>query len=499
MPRHHTLSFTLALTVLSGCASLSHNNSAPSGTSSPPDHPLASTVDPAQTAPLPESTSVALNPVELASPQLRTVDLTAHADDLWDRIRTGFAIPNMSAPEVVEQQAWYLSHQDFLQRSFERSSHYLYHVVEELHKRGMPTELALLPFIESAYNPMAYSRAHASGMWQFIPTTGKNYNLQQDRWHDERRDIVASTDAALNYLEALYEMHGDWTLALASYNWGEGAVKRAIDRNTAANRPTDYLSLNMPEQTRNYFPKLQALKNIIANPGAYGLVLPPIENEPYFVSVPRTRDIDVGTAARMADMPVEDFKALNPSFNRPVILASSDAAILLPADRVALFESNLKGNEGPLNTWAAYSVKRGERLDRVAEKFGMSLASLCEANGITSRTRVRPGQELLVQHHVALAVPRRLPEAQPFEPAENRILKVSYTPQAETPRHASTVYVVRSGDTLYSIAKHFGLTVAAIEAQNELKASALAKGQKLVLPSSLLASSQASPTKAKSH
>lgn len=466
-----------ALALLAGCAT------------SPPPPTAAATgaqfsSDSIATQPShPDSTiaieSGTLNPVLLKEPVApHTVDLTAHADDVWDRIRMGFAIPNMDSPLVVEQQAWFLSHQDYLQRAVARSSHYIYHVVEELKKRGMPTELALLPFIESAYNPMAYSRAHASGMWQFIPTTGKNYNLKQDWWSDERRDVVASTDAALSYLQVLYQMHGDWTLALASYNWGEGAVKRAIEKNQAEGKPTDYLSLNMPDETRSYYPKLQALKNIIANPAAFGVVLPKIENEPYFVSVPRTRDMDVQTAAKFAEMPVEDFKALNPAFNRPVIASSHTEQILLPADRVAIFQAHLESNVDPLVTWEAYHVRRGERLDRIAAHFGMSVSALCQANSLGPRSRVRPGQELLVQRHG-----RALRSNASGESVEGMqqamIVRASYDePESETERGFST-YVVRRGDTLSRIAKRFHTTADAIRRENHLASNRLARGLRL--------------------
>lgn len=499
MHRHQALLLTLALSLLAGCASTPHHStdlavapssSAPSSNNSlAPQPPLAV---------LANSPAAPLSPVQLETNALQTVDLTAHADDVWDRIRTGFAIPNMNSPLVVEQQAWYLSHQDFLQRAVERSSHYLYHVVVELEKRHMPTELALLPFIESAYNPMAYSRAHASGMWQFIPTTGKDYNLQQDWWRDERRDVVASTDAALNYLQALYEMHGDWTLALASYNWGEGAVKRAIERNAAANQPTDYLSLNMPEETRSYYPKLQALKNIIANPAAFGVVLPRIDNQPYFVSVPHNRDMDMKTAARLAGMQLDDFKALNPSFNRPVISHSAVTTLLIPADRAAAFQSNLEGIAEPLTTWSAYTVRRGERLDRIAARFGMTVSALCEANSLPTRARLRPGQALLVENRGAGAriVPASMDTAP--SPLQDKMVRVSYSP-APTQHRLSAVYVVHGGDTLFSIARRFNTTVDAIRAQNHLGGRQIDSGERLVIPATLVASSQWQNTKSRTH
>src|ERR1700731_763473 len=223
----------------------------------------------------------------------------------------------------------------------ERSQKYLYYIVEELESRHMPTELALLPFIESAYNPQALSVAKAAGMWQFVPGTGRTYNLKQNMWQDERRDVLASTGAALDYLSRLHDMFGDWYLALAAYNWGEGNVQRAIARNQAAGLPTDYLSLKLPVETRNYVPKLQAVKNIIANPQLYGLTLPAGPNRPYFVSVKTSHDIDVDVAARLAGMPLDEFKALNPSFKKPLIVGSIESPNLLPFDNAQNLERNL--------------------------------------------------------------------------------------------------------------------------------------------------------------
>ena len=399
----------------------------------------------------------------------RTLDLTLKPDDIWDRIRNGFGIPNIETPLVAEQQAWYLSHPDYLRRAVDRSSRYLYHVVEELNKRHMPTELALLPFVESAYNPMAYSRAHASGMWQFIPGTGRSYNLKQDWWRDERRDVIASTDAALNYLQAIYEMHGDWHLALASYNWGEGSVKRAIERNTAAGLPTDYLSLSMPDETRNYVPKLQALKNIIANPEAFGVTLPRIDNEPYFVAVERSRDIDVRTAARLANMSIEDFRALNPSFNRPVIRGSSGTPLLVPADREGAFRNGLESHES-LATWQAHTVARKETLEKIAARYGMTVAALREVNGLGPKARVRVGQGLLVQKKGGGDVNLRFAS---FKPASD---------DADEPAAAARAYVVRRGDTLHSIAQRFRVSEDRLRAANRLKGSTVAVGSSLSIP-----------------
>ncbi len=405
MQRPSLLAIFSCVTLLFGCAQITpqtnststpqlnqtSQNTAPVYIALPaPSAGFIQSVSQAESQTLPESTRNQI---------AKTLDLIARPNDIWVRIRNGFGIPNIDTPLVTEKQAWFLSHSESLQRTISRSSRYLYHVVEELEKRGMPTELALLPFIESAYNPMAYSSANASGMWQFIPSTGKNYNLKQDWWQDERRDVLASTDAALTYLQAIYEMNGDWHLALASYNWGENAVKRAIEKNQGAGLPTDYLSLRMPEETRNYVPKLQALKNIIANPELYGITLPKIENEPYFAAVNNIQGMDVTTAARLAEMPLEEFKALNPSFNRPVIRGSGDVTLLLPTNRVGIFETNLFNNARPLVTWEAYTPKKGETLSKVANRFGMNLTYLAQINGLGTKSRIKPGTALLVQNY----------------------------------------------------------------------------------------------------
>jgi len=300
------------------------------------------------------------------------IDRTDPPDDLWQRVRQGFGMPDLDGPLVREKTAWYAARSDYLARTLERGSKYLYHIVDALEQRGMPTELALLPMVESSFNPMAYSRSDASGLWQFIPTTGRRYSLQQDWWYDGRRDIVASTSAALDYLSDLYALHGDWHLALASYNWGEGAVTRAIQKNAAQNLPTDYASLAMPEETRNYVPKLQALKNIISNPEPFGIVLDPIPNRPYFATVARSADIDVQLAAKLAEMPVEEFIELNPGFNRPLLRAEASPRLVLPADRVERFHANLSKHSGDTAVhWQVAGVPPAPR--RIAQGRGAQI------------------------------------------------------------------------------------------------------------------------------
>ncbi len=392
------------------------------------------------------------------------VDRTVRRDDLWQRIRDGFAMPDLDGPLVEEKVAWYVARPDYLKRTFERSRRYLYHIVEELERRGMPTELALLPMVESSFNPMAYSRAHASGLWQFIPGTGRRYELEQNWWFDARRDIVASTAAALDYLRDVYEMHGDWHLALASYNWGENAVARALEKNRAAGLPLDYASLGMPPETRHYVPKLQALKNIVANPAPLGIELDPIANLPYFATVTKTRDIDVRLAAKLAELPVEEFVALNPGFNRPVITVAVNPRIVLPADRVEVFHANLlKHDDKALVSWQAYTPKRGEKLEGIAKKFGLTLAQLKEVNGIGPRDRAMPA--LLVVPVGGSADLGRLP--------------IMYAPPIPVPAPRMVVHVVRAGETLAKIASRYRVSPEDIRRWNRI--GRLSAGQRLTI------------------
>jgi membrane-bound lytic murein transglycosylase D len=326
----------------------------------------------------------------------------------------------------------------------------------------MPTELALVPMFESAFNPMAYSRSHASGLWQFIPGTGRRYELKQNMWYDGRRDVLASTEAALDYLRDLYEMHGDWHLALASYNWGENNVARAVTKNRKRGKPVDYLSLDMPRETRGYVPKLQALKNLIANPAAYGITLAPIANEPYFATVTKTRDIDVKLAAELAEMPVEEFINLNPGFSRPLIRSAVAPRIVLPADKVETFHDNLeKLEDRDLVSWKTYKPRRGDTLESIARQHGLSLAQLREVNGIHPRSRRVP--ELLVV---------------PIEGGEAFArLPIMYAPPVP---HGGRTHVVRRGETPWSIARRYGIPLKDLQRWNRI-GNHITAGQRLTL------------------
>jgi len=322
--------------------------------------------------------------------------LDAPYDDLWDRIRDGFEFPSSTGPLVIKHERYYSSRPDYVDRMMSRSSRYLFYIVEEVERRNMPMELALLPFIESAFNPEAFSRAKASGMWQFMPATGKDFKLTQNVFRDDRRDVIQSTDAALDYLQRLYKMFGDWELALAAYNWGEGNISKAIKRNKAKKLPTNYASLRMPAETRNYVPKLLAIKNIVANPKSYGLTLPTLENHPYFVIVTTEKDIDVDLAAEFARMTLEEFRAMNPSFNKPVILGASDPQILLPFGRAESFQENLLQYTGRLSSWTAIKVTKRETVDQLATRLDVDANQVRQINKIPKGMRIKAGSTVLI-------------------------------------------------------------------------------------------------------
>jgi membrane-bound lytic murein transglycosylase D len=319
--------------------------------------------------------------------------------DLWSRMRAGFAMPELDTQLVAEKERFYLSNREALNRMFTRGGRYLYYIVSEVERRGMPMEIALLPFVESAMNPVALSSAKAAGLWQFIPSTGRDYNLSQNWWVDNRRDVVQSTRAALDYLQKIYEMNErDWFLALASYNWGENAVARAVKNNRARGLPVDYLSLNMPAETRHYVPKLIALKHIVMRANELGIALPNVPNTPYFATIEKTRPIDLKLAAQFAGMSVEEFVALNPAHNRPVIAASRNNQIKIPADRVDAFSASVARHDlenKPLASWQPYTIKHGESLEDVARRSNVTSHDIIKANGIRAGARPLPGTQLI--------------------------------------------------------------------------------------------------------
>jgi len=387
--------------------------------------------------------------------------------DLWERVRAGFTMTEVDSPLVQRHEAWYLNRPEYFERMVARSRRYLFHIVEELEKRDMPMEIALLPMIESAYNPAAQSHMRAAGMWQFIPSTGKMYGLTQNWWYDGRRDVLAATEAALDYLQYLHERFDDWELALAAYNWGEGAVSRAITKNRKAGKPTKYKSLTMPKETRNYLPKLQAVKNIIADPAVVGFRLEPVPNRPYFAVINAPSHIDVALAARLANVPLEEFRYLNPGHNRAVITPIANRQLLVPVDKVDVFNANLQSNDQPLVTWQTYQLKRGETLQSVATKFDIGIERLREVNGLSSSRGLRPGATLLVPR--GDDADTNLDET--FDSAEFKAPLEDHTRRV--------VYRVKRGDTLSAIARRYGVSVNQIKEWNGLRKSDVQAGQRL--------------------
>ncbi|MDB5928662.1 MAG: Lytic transglycosylase, catalytic [Polaromonas sp.] len=471
----------LAASVLAGCA-----------TKQPglPDDPVLLTgpgVAPGAKAP-PKIPSGPLSAITPGQIKPLTITPTEPPRELWDRIRKGFAMPDLRNELVTDREQWYASRPDYIQRMTERSSKYLFHIVEELERRQMPTELALLPFIESAFNPQAVSSAKAAGMWQFMPATGKDFDLKQNVFRDDRRDVLASTRAALDYLQKLYGMFGDWHLALAAYNWGEGSVGRAIIKNQKMGLGTSYEELNMPAETRLYVPKLQAVKNIVANPQAFNANLPWIENHAYFQQVQITRDIDVTLAARLADVDIEQFKALNPSARRPVILAAGTPHILLPWDNALVFQRNFDAySQGQYASWTAWTAPSTMNASEAARHTGMNEAELRTMNNIPPRMLIKAGSTLLVPRSAQVETDVS------SHVADNG--QVTLAPEIVLRR---TTVKARKGESVASIASRYGVAAANVASWNGVGAeSAFRMGHQVVLylPPAARALVQAQPSR----
>ena len=409
-------------------------------------------------------------PVELAtggdpdSVTNATLQLRSEYGDLWTRIRQGFLLDDLDTPLVKTAEDWYEARPDYVARMVERSRRYLYYIVVEIEKRNMPMEIALLPMIESAYNPMAYSRSRASGLWQFIPSTGKLYGMEQNWWHDDRRNVVTATEGALDYLEKLHAEFGDWYLAMAAYNCGEGAVRRAIEINEKHGRPTDYLSLKLPAETRSYVPKLQAVKNIVNDPEKFDLTLADMPDAPYFTVVRTKKKMDVKVAAELAEMPLDEFLSLNPQHNRPVIAGADEATILLPYDKAELFAAKLELTDQPMVTWQAYKLRPGETLQQVASRFGLPLETLRSVNGIGPRAKVPVGHALLV--------PSQAPSDATVASLQNAVFTT--VPSGRTFYHR-----VRKGETLASIAARYDVSTQELKSWNSGVATKVTPGQRL--------------------
>ncbi len=470
------------LAVLSGCASSQYQPpmatltgpSTADSTPATPTEPAKSTENRAsnKTALPAVAPSTALKSMAPMSGSNQAVTSLEAPVELWDRIRRGYRMPNLQNDLVTDREQWYSSRPDYIQRMTERSSKYLFHIVEELERRNMPTELALLPFIESAFNPQAVSSAKAAGMWQFMPKTGTYFDLKQNIFRDDRRDVLASTRAALDYLQKLHTMFGDWHLALAAYNWGEGSVGRAIARNKQAGLGMGYTDLNMPAETRLYVPKLQAVKNIVGNPEAFRTELPLIENHPYFQEVTITRDIDVALAAKLADVKLEDFKALNPAAQRPVILAAGTPQILLPWDSAKVFQRNFEAYTlGQYASWTTWTVPSTMAPSEAARRTGMSESDMRSINSIPPRMLIKTGSTLLVPRSA------KVQNDVTSHVADNG--HMSLAPEVVTRR---VNVKARKGETVATLARRYRVSTLEVADWNQVTAHTNFKlGQSVVL------------------
>ena len=466
--RHH--SFCCIALLLCACA---HQPAA-----QPKREPVVLTEPPAAETPITpaDSASVSVAP-SIAMPREWQHHNGEDYDDLFDRMRAGFAFDEVQEPAIDVQLAWFEHNPDYLERVFQRGQRYMYHIITEVEARGMPLEFALLPVVESAYEPFAYSRSRAAGLWQFIPDTGARFGLKRDWWYDGRRDVVESTRAALDYLQALHDQFdGDWLLAIAAYNVGENTVQRELDFNRANGKPTDFWHLRLPAETRAYVPKLLALKRLMAEPERYGLEFAAIPNEPYFAVIDTDSQIDLKIAAQLASTSYDELVALNPGYNRWATDPDGPHRMLVPIDNADGFDTALK-TLGPDDRvrFASHEVTRKETLAMIAKQYGTSIAVITKINDLKGG-KVTPGETL------------KIPEISGELP-DKVLLAAARVDRPETDvggrRQRQIVYRVRSGETLSSIARRHGMPVTTLARLNNMGAGdTLVKGQRLVIKAS---------------
>lgn len=399
------------------------------------------------------------------------------SSDIWERTRLGFQMDEVNPELVRKHEQYYATRVAYFNRTLDRGGLYMHFILGEVEKRGMPTEIALLPVIESAFVTKAQSHVGASGLWQFMPATGTQYGLEQTWWYDGRRDVYESTLAALDYLEYLYKLQGDWSLALASYNWGEGRVKRAVNQARAAGLDPVYENLRMPDETRNYVPKLLAVRNIINNPESFGLQLKPLSNSAYFTPVAVNQHMDISLAARFAEMTEEDFRLLNPGFNLPVYAHKDGRQMLLPVDKVKTFKKNLsQWGDKPLLSWDIYTAQGNENLTQLASNAGMTVTELKEVNGVRGNT-LQAGRPILLANNPARNMgidgTQLLAKATPSAPPVNSDLIVI---ARNTPSQAKPIQITPA--TPVMVAQNTKVEPTPLQiAQNPVKAPALQVAQ----------------------
>lgn len=409
----------------------------------------------------------------LESPSSLLVKPSFQSDNLWNRLFAMYQLPILDHPRIDRELRWYARHPEYIERVQARAKPYLYTIVDEIERAGAPGELALLPVVESAFKPRAYSHQRAAGLWQFIPSTGRLYGLEQNWWVDLRNDVHASTRAAIKYLKKLNrDFDGDWLLALAAYNAGEGAVRRAIRRNLRHHKPTDFWHLRLPRETRAYVPKLLAVARLFANAKDYGIRLQPIPNHPLYAEVNVDSQLDLLIAAELAEMQVEELYRLNPGFKRWATAPEGPHRLVLPLEKVDLFKQNLA--ELPKHKrvqWRRHKVRRGETLSHIAKRYKTPVQVIRTANHLRGSV-IRTGQTLVIpvadERHLKFA----LAHAQ-------KILPVLEARHPQVIRHT-----VRRGDSLWEIARRYGVRVRQLAQWNGISSRATLKpGQRLIVHS----------------
>lgn len=392
-------------------------------------------------------------------------------ENLWDRIRSGFVLEDPDNARIDAQLSWFANHQDYLDRVTDRASPYLHFIVEQVEERGIPLEIALLPIVESAFDPFAYSHGRAAGLWQFVPGTGRRFGLKQNWWYDGRRDVRESTRAALDYLSYLHNEFGDWLLAVAAYNSGEGKVARAIRNNRALNRPEDFWHLRLPVETSAYVPKLLALRRLVENPGKYCVSWKPLANQPRLARVALNGQTDLAVAAELAEIDVETIFRLNPGFNRWATDPDGPHELFIPLEKYETFVANLSAlPEGPQVNWQRHLIRSGESLGSIANRYKTTVALLQDVNGVRSHI-IRAGSYLMVPVST-----RRLNN---YVLTENARISA----RQNIPRSGNKVnYTVRPGDSFWALARRYNVGIRALAAWNGMApADPLRTGQKLVI------------------
>lgn len=462
--KNQVLSVVLLL-ALAGCATTSPETSNKKA-QEPASVAAAPTAAPKPETPLSVVVTQPESDKSIGTPD--TVVVKKNYPDIWARLRAGFAIKPLDGPQVDREIQWFVNNPEYMQRMMERARLYLYYIADEVDKRGMPMEIALLPAIESAYKPHAYSRARAVGLWQFMPATGRLYGLKANWWYDGRRDVQASTQAALDYLEKLYnDFDGDWHLALAAYNAGEGKVARMIRYNERKGKPTDYEYLKLKRETLHYVPKLMAMAKIVADPAKYGVQLAEIPNEPYFARVDTDSQVDLGVVAKLVDVPVDDLHDINPGYKRWATDPNGPHHLLVPVDkRDALIAglNNLPENERV--QWRHHAVKRGDTLSTIGRRYGVSVKVLRTANNLRSNL-LHTRQDLLIPISAS---------------ATPNVVRAAYHGSSErnARRGDPVIHRVRRGETLWGIARRYNVLVGQLAKWNLLQLNdVLRLGQKL--------------------